>query len=205
MRFLIGLLLLVSAQSAFADKYMTCNLLPWFNHGGRTTFTLKYEDNSFFSDRVYFRQDGKWVDFCEGHQDVKDFGATCVIGISGSLLPDVDRTKLACYSKNMRGLIVNADTNDCVWGSDKSMMFDISEGYGYFKREFEKRRLTLDFLLMEAVREEGKIERIKQPEDYNSLAKGFRRAFGEGVGSDKFEELRDSRFTDKVSCKPFEP
>jgi len=174
MRFLIGLLLLVSAQGAFADKYMTCKMYSWFDHDTYENFTFKYEEKSFFSDRVYFRQGGKWVDFCQGHQDVKDFGATCVIGISGRLLPDADRTKLGCYSKNMRGFIVDVDAGDCVGGSDKSMMFNISEGYGYYMKEFEKRKLTLDFLLMEAVAETGKVERIKQPDDYNSLAKGLR-------------------------------
>jgi hypothetical protein len=186
------------AQTAFADKMMTCEIIPWFNNSDREQeFIFKYEERTFLSDRVYFRQDGKWLDFCEGFTDVADMGASCTLGFSGVLLNDnLDRSQFACE---------NVDTGEPTNQLDDCGEYAWSlrvEHLAVWMKEFTKRRLTLDFLLMEARVEAGKPERIKSPDEYGSKTKGMRLALGPRP-SINFEPLYDLSSDSK--CEAFDP
>ena len=159
---------------------------------------FKYEQKTFFSDRVFIREGGQWKDFCGGVSHVKDKGATCIIGKLGTFPKNVIRTEPFCRHKK-----TNKPTNDLSACRDKYIFENWLDRYRAFENEeFDKRRLILDFIKKTATYEIGEPEAINVLDKYNSKAKGFAKLLGvDKTGSGEFSKVGGSN----VSCTEFQP
>ena len=164
---------------------------------------FKYEQKTFFSDRVFIREGGQWKDFCGGVSYVKDKGASCIIGKLGKLPKNVDRTRAFCTHKKTKKPTNNLSA--CIGYSSDSIFAHNPppEPYhAYENEEFDKRRLILDFIKKTATYEIGEPEAINVLDKYNSKAKGFAKLLGvDKTGSGEFSKV----FGLNVSCTEFQP
>lgn len=161
---------------------------------------FKYEQKTFFSDRVFVREGGQWKDFCGGVSHVKDKGASCIIGKLGTLPKNVDRTKAFCTHKKTK-----KPTNDLSACKEEYIIQTQQDLYrAYENEEFDKRRLILDFIKKTATYEIGEPEAIDVLDKYNSKAKGLAKLMGvDKRRSGKF--LPAEHLSDNVSCTEFQP